>query len=165
MLLWNELPWAQTFDNFNDHLRLTIPTKEARKSRKKEWVLEHKKEAKKLSNNESCFLMYTDGSLSFDHGSCKTGFRYAAFHCSNVLLHGKGGTGPHVEVYDAKMEGLAQAAEHLTSWLDTHHLKMLPLHIAFYSDNTTALQHIFTTTPGITQNQSSHFRGCILKCQ
>ena len=105
--------------------------------------------------------MYTDGSLLFDRGSRKTGFGYAAFRRSNVLLHGKGDTGPQVEVYDAEMDGLAQAAEHLTSWLDTHRLKELPLRVYFYSDNTAALQRIFATTPGIAQNQSSRFRQCI----
>jgi RNase H len=61
------------------------------------------------------------------------------------------------------MEGLAQAAEHLTTWLDMHHPKTFPLHILFYSDNTTALQCIFATTSGIAQNQTSQFRECILK--
>ena len=55
--------------------------------------------------------MYTDGSLSYNKGTCKTGYGVAAFRKGVEVTTENRAMGEHVEVYDVEMKGLKIASK------------------------------------------------------
>lgn len=107
-----------------------------------QWEQAHRTLANEHRHNLECIFLYTDSSLQFDQGIQQTGLGYAGIYNDNIVFKGKDALEPCAEVYNAEMDALAMAAEHLKRWIQSwereHHSTPTTIHIL--SDNTGALQ-------------------------
>ncbi|KAF8583012.1 hypothetical protein K439DRAFT_1297436, partial [Ramaria rubella] len=78
-------------------------------------------------------------------GVRQVGAALVLYHQSTVVCEHTIGMGLKAEVYDAEMEGLAQAAESAVTYATNHRVPIKHLH--FFADNTSAIQNIFEAKP------------------
>src|SRR5258708_16033257 len=106
-------------------------------------------------------FIYTDGSLSYNNGTCRTGYRVVAYRNGKEITSVKGLMGEHVEVYDTEMKALEVAAELIHELVN---IKMTtpPTKIFITTDNIGSIPWIFQGSPGKAQSSLITFHKHIL---
>lgn len=160
---FDEAPWHRNDETDAKRVTIKAPPTTPDTERRERWAEARRTLAYEHRNNPDSIFLYTDGSLRFDRGIRRTGLGYAGIHNNIIASEGKDALGPQAEVYDAEMEALATAAEHLDRWIRTRKSEQLstPTTIHILSDNTGALQRIYKGTPGLAQAGSKRFRQSI----
>ncbi len=153
-----ELPWHRSeYDyNIHDHIHLYIPENRAGTSVKTEWAEDHANLYNEYKGDSEVMFVYTDGSLSYNNGTHRTGYGIVVYRNGMEIASVKGSMGEHVEVYDTKMRALEAAAELIHKLINSE-TSTLPLKIIITTDNTGALQWIFRGSPGKAQGSSIAF--------
>jgi ribonuclease HI len=109
---------------------------------------EHMKLVDEYKTNPNTLYIYSDGSKRFDSGFFRCGASAVAYILGNEIENGKLGLGGHAEVFDAEMAALAKAAS-----LASDLIRDFPnlTHIAFFSDNSSAVRAITDPKPSSAQ--------------
>ena len=160
-----EPPWhrSQYDDDICKRMEIVVPPNTPGVSPKEEWADAHILEVETLSNDPTALLVYTDGSLTIHEGIRYTGWGFAIYLYGKLVRTDKGALGRHAEVYDAEMEALASAADAVTQLLGDPSDDFVEVNsVHFYSDNTGAIQRIFSAKPGKAQQCSTCFRDAVL---
>ena len=154
-----EPPWQRSEYDYNicKCIRFYLPENKLGKSVKLDWAEDHTNLFDKNKDNNELLFVYTDGSLSYDKGTCKTGYGVAAFRKGIEITTENSAMGEHVEVYDAEMKGLEIASKVIHN-LFNNETTTLPSRIVISTDNTGAIQRIFQGSPGKAQTSSLEFR-------
>ncbi len=106
-------------------------------------------------------FIYTDGSLSCDKGTRRTGYGVVAYRNDMEIASEKGPLGEYIEAYDTEMKALEMAAKMIHKLVHSNS-PAPPSKIIIATDNTAALQRIFQGSPGKAQSCSTTFRKHIL---
>src|SRR5260370_8993662 len=158
-----EEPWrcSEYNQDICDQLRLYLPVNEPGKSVKLDWAEDHVNLFDEHKEDKDFIFIYTDGSLSYNKGTQKTGYGAVAYWKGAEIEMDNGVMGEFIEVYDVEMKALETASNMLHNLLnnDDH---ATPSRIIISSDNTGALQRIFQGSPGKAQTSSIAFRRIIL---
>src|SRR5258708_8588404 len=109
-------------------------------------------------DNRDILFIYSDGSLSEKNGRRCTGFGVVGYCQGRRVFEQKEALGEHTEVYDVEMAGLHAAAKEARRYTETQPPDSKPHKLAFYADNTGAIQRIFQRSPGKAQAHSRAFR-------
>jgi hypothetical protein len=126
---------------------------------KEEATKAHNKHINNFEHNKSHILAYLDRSLLTVNGDRRAGAALVLYHQTNAVRKHTIGLGSKAEVYDAEMEGLAQAAREAVAY--AMNSKVSITHLPFYTDNTSAIQNIFEMLPRAGQERSARFRDTI----
>jgi len=128
---------------------------------KLDWAEDHVNLFDEHKEDNDFIFIYTDGSLSYNKGTHKTGYGAVAYWKGAEIEMDNGVMGEFIEVYDAEMKALETVSNMLHNLLnnDDH---ATPSRIIISSDNTGTLQHIFQGSPGKAQMSSITFRWIIL---
>ena len=105
-------------------------------------------------------FVYTDGSLLYYKGVCRTGYGVAIYWNDTEIASEKGPMGEHVEAYDTEMKVLKVALRLIHKIVNN--MDTPPLKIILATDNMGTLQWIFQGSPGKAQKCSNTFRKHIL---
>ena len=120
-------------------IRLYLPANKPGTSVKLEWANDHSKLFDKHKDDNEFLFIYTDGSLSYDKGTRKTGYRAIAYLNGTEINMVNRAMGEFIEVYDAEMKVLEVASDMLHDLLRNAGPNKLS-RIIISSDNTSALQ-------------------------
>src|SRR5260370_16944162 len=134
-----ETPWRRSEHDQDicDQMRLYLLINEPGTSVKLEWAEDHSNLFDKHRDDNEFIFIYTDGSLSYDKGTHKTGYRAVAYWKGNEIKSANRAMGEFVEVYDAEMKVLEVASNLLHDLLrNTNH--SIPSPIIISSHNTVA---------------------------
>ncbi|KAF8588030.1 hypothetical protein K439DRAFT_1294521, partial [Ramaria rubella] len=96
-------------------------------------------------HDPSHLFAYSDGSQLESNGIRWVGAALALYHQTMTVREQTIRLGRKAEVYDAEMEGLAQAAREAVAFAMNQSVFIKHLHI--FADNTSALQNIFDAAP------------------
>ncbi|KAF8578450.1 hypothetical protein K439DRAFT_1278590, partial [Ramaria rubella] len=88
---------------------------------------------------------YSDGSQLTTDGVAQVGAAVMLYHQTETVREHTIGLGMKAEIYDAEMEGLAQAARAAVAFSMNHQVSIKHIHL--YADNTSAIQKIFEAKP------------------
>ena len=77
---------------------------------KLEWAKDHSNLFDEHKEDNKFLFIYMDGSLSYNNGTHKTGYRVAAYWNGKEIAGVNGAMGEFVEVYDTEMKALKLAS-------------------------------------------------------
>src|SRR5258708_14980823 len=137
-------PWHRSEYDYGIHecIRLYILENKAGTSVKSEWAEDHTSLYDEYKGDDEVMFIYTDGSLSFNNGICRTGYGVVAYRNGMEIASVKGPMGKHVEAYDTEMRALKVVAE-LIHKLVNSETSTPPSKIIITTDNMGTLQWIF----------------------
>src|SRR5260221_7690388 len=158
-----EPPWRRSeYDHdIHERIRIYVPENKEGTSLKLEWAEDHANLYDEYKDDSDFMFIYTDGSLSYDMGTRRTGYGVVAYRNGMVIASEKGPLGEHIEAYNTEMKALEAAAKMIHELIhnETH---APPSKIIIATNNTGALQCIFQGSPGKAQSCSTTFRKLIL---
>src|SRR5258708_14693330 len=128
---------------------------------KLEWAEDHTSLYDEYKDDSKYMFIYTDGSLSYDKGSCRTGYRVVAYRNGMEIASEQGPLGAYIEAYKHKMKALEVAVKMIQELVHSK-TDAAPSKIIIATDNMGALQHIFQGSPGKAQSCSTTFQSHIL---
>ncbi len=158
-----EPPWHRSEYDHDLHkrIRIYVPENKEGTSVKLEWAEDHSNLYDEYKDNSEYMFIYTDGSLSYDKGTHRTGYGVVAYRNGMEITSEKGPLGEYIESYDTEMKAL-EAAVKLIHKLILNETAIPPSKIIIATDNMGALQCIFQGSPGKAQSCSTTFRSHIL---
>ncbi len=103
-----ESPWHRLEYNYNiqECIHFYIPENKVGTSVKLEWAEDHTNLYNEYKGESDIMFIYTDGSLSYNNGTCRTGYGVVAYRNGKEITSVKGPMGEHVEAYDTEMKAL-----------------------------------------------------------
>jgi ribonuclease HI len=160
-----EPPWQRTWfdDDLKNRITIHVPPNKPGGSFKMEWAATHCNFIHSIEQSTDHLLVYTDGSLTVDHGVQCAGFGAITYYQDHIVHETFRALGQKVEVYDAKMEALAVAVEHLCLSMPNSARYKEAKQINFYVDNMGAIYRIFDGSPGKAQGCSCRFCSSMLE--
>ncbi len=69
-----EPPWRLTEIDIPDNVQIFLPTNTPRQSSKEEWTNNHIKLMTEIEEDNSCLIVYSDGSLTEKDGRRRSGY-------------------------------------------------------------------------------------------
>ena len=144
--------------DLDDRVRLFILENISGKSVKEKWADAHLELITEEEDNQDILFVYSDGSLSERKGRRQTDFGVVGYIQGRIVFKRKEALGEHLEVFDTEMAGLHAATIKARHFIENKSLNRRPHKIAFYTDNTGAIQRIFEGSPGKAQAHSRAFR-------
>ncbi len=121
-----------------------------------EWAEDHANLYDEYKDDNDFMFIYTDGSLSCDKGTCRTGYGVVAYRNDMEIASEKGPTGEYIEAYNTEMKALKMAAKMIHKLVHSDS-SAPPSKIIIATNNTATLQHIFQGSPGKVQSCSNTF--------
>src|SRR5260370_4751904 len=91
--------------NIHDQIQFYLPINELGTSVKLDWAEDHVNLVDENYKNNDVLFVYTDSSLSYDKGTCKTGYRVTVFRSGREISRVKEALSKYTEVYNAEMKG------------------------------------------------------------
>ena len=158
-----EPPWHRSEYNYDIHncIHLYIPENRAGTSVKMEWAEDHANLYNEYKGDSKVMFVYTDGSLSYNNGTHRTGYGIIAYRNGMEIASVKGSMGEHVEVYDTEMRALEAVAELIHKLINSE-TSTPPSKIIIATNNMGALQWIFQGSPGKAQGSLITFSKHVL---
>ncbi|KAJ6484437.1 hypothetical protein C8R47DRAFT_920029, partial [Mycena vitilis] len=115
-------------------LRLSLDLERKRNAiRLNKLDIAHPIEIEKIRDDDTHLMVYSDGSLLQQGAKRSVGAGLVGYWLGEEVFTKKIGMGPKAEVYDAEMQGLAQAAQDASTFIVE---KPCVTHLHFYADNT-----------------------------
>ncbi|KAJ3500852.1 hypothetical protein NMY22_g19122 [Coprinellus aureogranulatus] len=146
-------PWRRLQSSFD--FRIDIhphpPFKSRGDNAKKKAADRHTAEVRRLFEDETNLVVYTDGSLIRRAGFTRVGASAVVYHRDQEVNNKVLGMGGHAEVFDGEMAALAMGINLATNFANNHPSIS---HIHFYVDNSSAASSIFNPRPTAGQQQS-----------
>src|SRR5260370_7105668 len=103
-----EPPWHRLEYDYDIHDRICLYITENRAgtSVKTEWAEDHANLYNEYKGDSEVMFVYTDGSLSYNNGTHRTGYGIVVYRNGMEIASVKGSMGEHVEEYDTNMTAL-----------------------------------------------------------
>src|SRR5258708_2792532 len=146
-----EPPWCRSKFNYDiqDRIWFYLPENAPGKSVKLEWAEDHANLYNENKEDNDFLFVYTDSSLSFDKGICRTGYGVAVYREAIEIASENRPLGEFTGAYNLEMKALEAASIMIHNLIINDNSP--PSKIIISTNNTGAIHQIFQGNPGIDQ--------------